>query len=894
MPILSGRRLGPYEILSAVGAGGMGEVYKARDTRLDRIVAIKVLPAHLADRAELRERFEREARTIASLNHPHICTLHDIGQQDGIDYLVMEYLEGETLAQRLNKGSLPLEQVLQYAIEIADALDKAHRKGVTHRDLKPGNIMLTKAGTKLLDFGLAKLKQEIAPANVQLSELPTADDPLTARGTIVGTLQYMAPEQLEGKEVDARTDIFAFGAVVYEMATGKRAFEGKSQASVIGAILKDDPPPISSLQPMTPPALDRVVKKCLAKEPEKRWQAASDICDELKWIAEGGSQAGLPMPIVAHRKTRERLAWIVAAVFLLLAVLSATVHFRESPKDSRTVYFSIFPPEKSSILQPSAFSGRPMDVSPDGSQVAFIAIAEGKQSIWVRPLGSLAARPLPGTEGATAPFWSPDNQYIGFFVGEKMFKVPTSGGPAQALCDMPGVTSSRSGTWNREGTIVFGGLGNPLYRVSEAGGQASPVTKLDQSRQETSHYSPHFLPDGNHFLYFARSTTAPANDGIFVGSLDSKPNKLLLQVDSEAQYTPPGYLLYVRDGTLTAQGFDANGLELSGEPSPVADQVESLQTGASAFSASENGVVVYQSGNQSSQLVFVDRGGKLVQSVGPPGEYRNATLSPDGSRVVVDRYSVGIRAGSRDLWLYELARGAVSRLTFDPSENSDAVWSPDGKQIAFESTRGGCRGLYKKLSSGAGAEETLFKASDLRSPRDWSSDGKFILFERSDPKTGSYLWVLPLFGDRKPIPFHQTEFQELDGRFSPNGRWIAYDSNESGKREVYVQPFPASAGKWQISTNGGSDPIWRPDGKELFYLATDGKIMAELVKADATFEAGVPKALFQTMFIGFVRGGFEHYRVTADGQRFLVNMPSAGGTPPPITVVLNWTAGLRK
>jgi serine/threonine protein kinase len=893
MAILPGRRLGPYEILSAIGAGGMGEVYKARDTRLDRIVAIKVLPAHLADRAELRERFDREAKTIASLNHPHICALYDTGHQDDIDFLVMEYIEGETLSQRLVKGPLPIQQVMQYAIEISDALDKAHRKGVTHRDLKPGNIMLTKTGTKLLDFGLAKLKRDVAPAAPE-SQLATMKGGVTGEGTILGTLQYMAPEQVEGKEVDARTDIFSFGAVVYEMATGKRAFEGKTQASLIAKILEVDPPPISSLQPMTPPALDRMVKKCLAKEPDDRWHTAKDLCDELKWIAEGGSRAGIPAPVGAHRKTRERIAWISAAVFLLLAVLSATVRFREAPRDSRPVYFSIFPAEKSSVLQSSAFSGRPMDVSPDGSQVAFIAIAEGKQSVWVRPLGSLVARPLPATEGATAPFWSPDNQYIGFFVGERLFKVPTSGGPAQALCEVPGITSSRSGTWNREGTIVFGGLGNPLYRVSAAGGQPTPVTKLDPSRQETSHFSPHFLPDGHHFLYFARSNTTPANDAIFVGSLDSKPGKLLLQVDSEAQYAPPGYLLYVRDGTLTAQGFDANGLELSGEPAFVADQIESLQTGGSAFSVSENGVLVYQSGIQSSQLVFVDRVGKQVQSVGPPGEYRNATLSPDGSRVVIDRYSVGIRAGSRDLWLYELARGTVSRLTFDPSENSDAIWSPDGKQIVFESTRGGSRGFYKKLSSGTGAEETLFKASDLRAPRDWSSDGKFILFERSDPKTGFDLWVLPLFGDHKPFPFLQTEFQELDGRFSPNGRWIAYDSNESGKREVYVQPFPASAGKWQISTNGGSDPIWRSDGKELFYLATDGKIMAEPVKSEATFEAGVPKALFQTMFIGFVRGGFEHYRVTADGQRFLVNMPSAGGTPPPITVVLNWAAGLKR
>ena len=747
----------------------------------------------------------------------------------------------------------------------------------------------------MLDFGLAKLKQEAAPASAQLTELPTAKDPLTAQGTLLGTLQYMAPEQVEGNEVDARTDIFAFGAVVYEMATGKRAFEGKTQASLIAKILEIDPPPISSLQPMTPPALDRVVKKCLAKEPEKRWHAASDVCDELKWIAEGGSQPGTLSPIRSRVQNRERLAWIAAAVFLLLAILTGAVHFREAPGDLRPVTFSIFPPEKTSFITMTGFSsGRPMAVSPDGNQVAFVAVADGKQSIWVRTLGSLEARPLLGTEGAAEPFWSPDNQYVGFFMGERMFKVSISGGPAQLLCGLPGVSPSRSGTWNREGTIVVGSFGEPLYRVSAAGGQPTPVTKLDQSRQETSHYFPYFLPDGRHFMYLARSGATSANDAIYVGSLDSKPAKLLLHVDSEAQYATPGFVLYVRDGTLTAQAFDANRLEVSGEPFFVADQVQAVRNGASAFSVSQNGVLVYQSGIQSSQLVFVDREGKQVQPVGPPGEYRNANLSPDGKRVVVDRYSNGIRAGSRDLWLYELARGTVSRLTFDPSENSDAVWSPDGKQIVFASTRGGSKSLYQKLSSGAGTEEMLFKASNRVYPRDWSSDGKFILFENYDSKTGWDLWVLPLFGDRKPIPFLQTEFQELDGRFSPNGRWIAYDSNESGRREVYVQPFPVSAGRWQISTNGGSDPIWRPDGKELFYLAADGKLMADPVKADAAFEAGVPKALFQTMFVGFARGGFEHYRVTADGQQFLVNMQSAGGGAPPITVALNWTAGLKK
>src|SRR6267378_1190530 len=502
MPILSGRRLGPYEILSAIGAGGMGEVYRARDTRLDRIVAIKVLPTHLADRSELRERFEREARTIASLNHPHICTLHDIGQQDGIDYLVMEYLEGETLAQRLLKGPLPLEQVLQYAIEISDALDKAHRKGVTHRDLKPGNIMLTKTGTKLLDFGLAKLKQEVAPVNVQLSEVATADDPLTAKGTIVGTLQYMAPEQLEGKEVDARTDIFAFGAVVYEMATGKKCFEGKSQAGLIAAILQINPPPISSLQPMTPPALDRVVKRCVAKESDDRWQSANDLTNELKWIAESGSEAGVPAPILTDRKSRKRLVWSVVAILLVAALaLGAYSYLRRAPVNIEPVRFFVSPPgDLAGFGTTTSGTTAPVAVSPDGRRLAFVAMgAEGRYLLWIRSLDTLAGQALAGTEGASSPFWSPDSRFIGFFAGGKLKKIEVSGGPPITLCDAP---NNRGGTWGRDGVIVF----NPanlvaLQKVSESGGVPTAATVLGQG--ETAHMRPSFLPDGQHFLYRA-------------------------------------------------------------------------------------------------------------------------------------------------------------------------------------------------------------------------------------------------------------------------------------------------------------------------------------------------------------------------------------------------------
>jgi serine/threonine protein kinase/Tol biopolymer transport system component len=885
MAILSGKRLGPYEILSAIGAGGMGEVYRARDTRLERTVAVKILPDHLSDRAELRERFEREARTIASLNHPHICTLYDLGHQDGTDFLVMEYLEGETLAQRLQKGRLPLEQVLQYAIEIADALDKAHRTGITHRDLKPGNIMLTKSGTKLLDFGLAKLKA--SPIASPLSQLPTANDSITAQGTILGTLQYMAPEQLEGKEADARTDIFAFGVVVYEMATGKKAFEGKSQASLIAAILEREPAPIASLQPMTPPALDHLVKTCLAKDPNERWQTAADVTKQLKWIADGGSHVALPKAVVSRRKTLDRLGWIAAAVFLAVAAMLAAIHFREAPKDLRPIYFSIFPPEKRT-LSPGSY----VAVSPDGNQLAFVAIADGKQSIWIRPLGALAARPLPGTEGGTSPFWSPDSQYVGFFSGERLYKAAISGGPPQPLCDVSGFEAYRAGTWNLQGSILFGSNGKPLYRVSAAGGEATPVTRLDQSRQETGHYFPSFLPDGRHFLFLAHSSKMIDN-GIYVGSLDSNDTKLLLQANSEAQYAPPGYLLFVREGTLTAQIFDASRREISGEPFPLADHVQFDPYGGllAPFSASENGVLVYRNENENTQLAFVDREGRQLQSVGPPGEYRNPALSPDGKRVVIDRYD--IQTGGRDLWLYELSRGTASKFTFNRSDNSDAVWSPDGQEIVFYSNRGGSPGIYRKLSSGAGQEELLVQASYIRWPKAWSSDGR-ILFQGLHPNTAFGLWVLALVGDRQPIPFVQTEFDVREGRFSPTGRWIAYDSNETGRREVYVQPFPASGGKWQVSINGGSQPKWRLDGTELFYLAADGKLMDVPVTANANFKQGIPKALFQTMFIGDRGGGFEHYQVTADGQSFLINTPSAEGTDAPITVVLNWTAGLKK
>src|SRR5216683_2131271 len=637
MAILPGRRLGPYEILSSIGAGGMGEVYRARDTRLDRVVAIKVLPTHLADRSELRERFEREARTIASLNHPHICTLFDIGQQDGVDYLVMEYLEGETLAQRLLKGALPLEQVMQYAIEISDALDKAHRKGVTPRDLKPGNIMLTKTGTKLLDFGLAKLKQEAAPANVQLSQLPTASDPLTAKGTIVGTLQYMAPEQLEGKEVDARTDIFPFGAIVYEMATGKRAFEGKSQASVIGAILKDDPPSITSLQPMTPPALDRVVKRCLAKDRDERWQTARDLDVELKWIAEGGSQATLA-PTAAGKGIRalgRRGLLLITGALLLVAIVTGLTIWNLKP----TAAPLLQPVTRTVINLPAGQqlagldSGPAVALSPDGTRLAYVARQSGAQRLYLRALDRLEATPIPGTEGGVSPFFSPDGQWVGFFAGGTLNKVLVNGGAAVTLVD---ATFPHGASWGPQGTIAFAPQNvSVLEQVPDGGGTPQPLIRFEKG--DVSLRWPEFLPGGKAVLFAVGSSAINfTNAQVSAQSVGTGERRNLIKGGTQPHYAPSGHLVYAQGGSLMAVAFDPQRLTASGTAIPVVDGV--LQTpvsGAAQYSFSATGSLVYVPGGvQSAQnrLVWVSRNGAEQPLAAPMRAYQFPRLSRDGRR----------------------------------------------------------------------------------------------------------------------------------------------------------------------------------------------------------------------------------------------------------------------
>jgi serine/threonine protein kinase len=880
MAILPGRRLGPYEILSAIGAGGMGEVYRARDTRLDRTVAIKILPDHLSGRENLRERFEREAKTIASLNHPHICTLYDTGHQDEIDFLVMEYIEGETLAQRVTKGALPIQQVLQYAIEIADALDKAHRKGITHRDLKPGNIMLTKSGTKLLDFGLAKLKQDSAPVPPD-SQLPTMKDAITAQGTILGTLQYMAPEQVEGKEADARTDIFAFGVVVYEMATGKKAFEGKSQASLMAKILETEPPPMSALAPMTPLSLDRVVKRCLAKDPDDRWQSARDLCEELHWISDTGQQ-GSATASPTRRNSVERVAWAVAAVATLIAVVAlAGVFLRRPPlEEKQVVRFTIGPPQNGSF---ASGIGADFSISPDGAKLAYVASAvTGGDQLWVRALDSPSPQALAGTVGAYEPFWSPDSQSIGFFAGGKLKKVALSGGPVQVLVDAP---NSGEGTWSRDGVILFAGAGDEINRISESGGSVTVVATPATMRSAYGAQGPHFLPDGKHFLYYALSAT-PGNGALYVATLDFKDQKLILKMNSNVSYVSPGYLLYQEQGTIMAQPFDANRLQLMGDPKPIATQGVEFNPfgGTGLFTASDTGVLAYRAGGGAVplSLVWVNRSGAEQRLPAPPHNYTFPRISPDGQRV-----AAGIEEGGGQIWLYDITRDALSRLTFEGSANFDPVWTPDGRHVTF---KGKGNRLFWQLANGGGTAEELLSSTvgGNSIPGSWSPDGKELAF--LDGGAARNIYILPV-QDRKPHMFAESQTYESAPSFSPDGKWMVYVSNESGRNEVYVRPYPGPGGKWQISTDGGTEPVWNPKGRELFYRLGP-KMMAVEYQVQPTFSAGKAHMLFEGAFTPSPRSAPD-YDVSPDGQRFLMlkaGQQSAGE----ISVVLNWPEELKQ
>jgi eukaryotic-like serine/threonine-protein kinase len=900
MPLSPGTKLGPYEIISSLGAGGMGEVYRARDMRLERTVAIKILPAQFCSDSVHKQRFEREAKTISNLNHPHICVLHDIGRQDGIDYLVMEYVEGETLAKRLEKGALPLEQVLKLGAQIADALDKAHRSGVVHRDLKPGNVMLTPGGAKLLDFGLAKPAAPLASlATLTATKL---ESPVTERGTIVGTFQYMSPEQVEGKELDGRSDIFSLGAVLYEMVTGKRAFEGKSQLSVASAILEKEPAPISTIRPMTPPGLDRVVKKCLAKEPDERWQSASDLKSELSWIAESGLQTGVAASVFGRRRRRAQVVWIAAAAAAVALVLLLTGYLRLAKAHPPLVISSITPPAD------TRFKGVPK-VSPDGRTVLLVlAGAHGRNSLWLRPLNSAAAQQLAGTEGAYRPFWSRDGRSVGFFADGSLKTVQASGGGVQTICDAP---FASEGSWNDQGIILFvPQWGAGIYKVLASGGAPTSVLNLDRSKFGYF-YHPEFLPDGRHFLYSAAGSDA-SNTGTYFASLDGRENRLIVRATGNREYSS-GYLFFWQvngsSGDLVAVAFDPVNGEVQSDPKLVAQGIEYVtETDEGRFSVS-GGTLVFESNLTGAEtgltLTWFDRSGKKISVVGGGQNVTDLKISPDGKRVA---YAKG--EPKSDLWIQEVKRDVPMRLTFDTSVDKGApVWSPDGSEILFDIALGGKRpaGVYRKSSNGIGNEEMVAQPKDSDAmlwPTDWSKDGKFILCVQGEivSRNRGEIWVAPISADHKPRVLVRAPSAAYDGQFSPDGRWVAYVSKESGHEQVYVVPFDgdqmsktapfeqvAITKRWQVSANGGAYPRWRRDGRELFYVDPEDQFVAVGVETKGTsFSLGEARPLFRE---NFWRAA-SPYDVSPDGQRFLISTSAELGTLP-LTLVMNWKELLK-
>jgi eukaryotic-like serine/threonine-protein kinase len=875
MNLPNGARLGAYEILEPLGAGGMGEVYKARDTRLHRTVALKIVSAAFADDPTWRLRFDREARLLAAITHPHICAVYDVGSDNQTSFMVMEYIEGETLAARLGRGPLPVDQMLRTAAEIADGLAQAHRQSVCHRDLKPGNVMLTRRGAKLLDFGLARIN---APPATLASDRRTITSDLTEKGAILGTVSYMAPEQLEGKPTDTRSDIFAFGGVLYEMATGRKAFAGENTASIIAAILDRDPAPVSSLRTVLPPSLDHIVQKCLAKDPENRWQHAADLRDELKWVAQQGSQA-LP-PVRVERRWRPTALLSAALALILLAMLLGlgSVHFREKRPDQSRMVFTV--PRQLNSTSPRL--NMPA-ISPDGTRLLFVAPSEGgKLMLWSRTLDSLAAHPLAGAEVSNSPpfaFWSPDERFIGYFSDGKLKTIAANGGAPQTLADAP---DPSGGSWGPDGTIIFSPKTGPLYRVSAAGAPATPLRALDASQRELTQLWPYFLPDGKHYLYVVRSVDAEKT-GIYLGTAGTEEARFLVHGESNVLYSPPGYLIFVRDGTLLAQGFDLDSLQLAAGAFPVpshgAESSSAQETDFGLFSVSLNGVLVYAGGGYVKvQPTSYDRNGKVLGTIGEPAAYGTVTLSPDDKLLALER--TGAAGG---VTLLDVATGIPTRLTFNAFD-SDPIWSPDGRALAL--TDFASDQLHRRVIGKNGHEVLLPNSGESHFAKDWAHDGASILFINTG---GRALYRLPLSGSRTPKLLLQTPFSKDQFHLSPDDRWIAFNSLESGRWEVYVAAFPSFADQRQVSRGGGCQPRWRKDGKELFYLDLQGKVMVVPTETGATFDAGVPASLFQAPIS--VSPVIAQYAVTRDGQRFI--FPALASSEVPITVVVNWAAGLN-
>jgi eukaryotic-like serine/threonine-protein kinase len=900
MTLEPGTSLGPFEILAPLGVGGMGEVYRARDTRLGREVAVKVLPEHLSLNPEARARFEREAKTISGLNHPNICVLFDVGREGDVDYLVMELVEGETLSARLARGPLPLVELLRIGREIADALDRAHRAGVVHRDLKPGNIMLTKSGAKLLDFGLARATGMAGPIGgsgltmTALPPSPAEPQPLTAEGTIVGTFHYMAPEQLEGGEADGRSDLWAFGCVLYEMATGQRAFGGKSQASLISSIMSAQPMPLMELAPLVPPALEHLVRACLAKDPADRIQSAHDVKLQLAWITEAGSQSTAAAPAAPRRRSRASLAWGVASVAVVAGAVAMALALTRPQPVSLPVRAALLPPP-GVLFSSSTDKALPLAISPDGAVVAFCARrGEGPDMLWVRPLDSEDAQPLAGTEGAEGPFFSPDGRSLGFFAHGQLKRVDVTGGP---VIELAPIISARGGTWGRDDVILFTkGSYGPVSRVSADGGTVTEVTELDSAQGEATHRYPHFLPDGRHFLYLSRRTGAGSGrePTIYARSLDSAAPTPVLEVASNVLFAS-GHLLYVRGGILMAQRFDPGKLAVTGPAIPLVDDArmdERFSRGV--FAASRNGVLICMTGKDQTrtQLRWLDRSGRKLGDVGEPADYTyggTPQLSPDGSSAVLP--IANRDRGTSDVWIVELETGRRRKLTVDTKDHPGAAWLADGKSVVVTRMDQEQGGLERIRVDGTHVEELLpGPVSNFLFPLSSNRNG-FALYasEGRGIESGSDIWVTNLLGDRTPVAFAAGPVREAQAQFSTDGSFVAYATEETGRMEVVVAAFPQPGGRWQVSQDGGSEPRWRRNGRELFYVDRENYIVCvDVTLAAGGLEMGASRRLFQ--FHG--AGGDWRYDVSVEGDRFLVTTPLEEDLASPVTLITDWTHGL--
>jgi Tol biopolymer transport system component len=890
-----GARLGPYEITARLGEGGMGEVWRARDTRLGREVAIKVLPEGFAEDPERHARFEREAQLLAQLHHPNIASIFGLEESGGIRALVMELVEGDDLSVVIARGPLPLADALPIARQIADALEVAHEQGIVHRDLKPANIKVRADGiVKVLDFGLAKAMERTGPSAADPANSPTLTARATQMGVILGTAAYMSPEQARGKPVDKRADIWAFGAVLYEMLTGKRALEGETVSDTLAAVLKTDPD-WTALPEATPASLRNLLQRCLDRDVKQRLRdigearvavssieaGVPDPAIDLQWTGVSGSQSAAPAAGRGSRSPSERLAWLLCCV-LAVGGLALAIWSRTSKPAEQTMYFSA----------PFAFDARDIAVAPNGHTVAVVGYRESawRTVIWLYEVGSQDARILADTEGANFPFWSPDGRFLAFFADGKLKRMDVAGGPVQTLCDAP---SGRGGTWSKDGVIVFapsGQLLTGLFRISASGGTPMPLSTPDASRGENTHRWPMFLPDGRHYLYLAANVRGGSDvDAIFMGLLDSNEKRLVVKTSLNAAYAA-GYLLFYRDRTLLAQRFDLNRFELTGEPTAVLKEIQYVpRINRLVFAASDNGRLFAQksSGASLSRLTWFDRKGNEVGVVGTPDVYGNVVLAPDGQSVAVDK--TDNVSQNTDVWTYDLQRDSAKRLTFDPAIDGLPVWSPDGTRLIFTSSRQQVFKLFIKNADGAQEEKLLVQTDTDNFSNDWSRDGKYVLYAQ-----GRDLWFVT-FPEIKSSLFLKAPSTFKNGKFSPDGKWVAYNSNESGKWEIYVTSFPEARGKWQVSIGGGEQPRWAGNGREIFYLSPEGKIMAVPVKAGAGFDAGTPVALFQANPRESVALSDQvRYDVDGSGQRFLINTQVKRGEAEPLSVVLNWDAGLKK